>query len=183
MSATASIIDQKSYGMAASDHLAFFDGSELEKDPFTRYKEFEEFATANPDATDFPEEFSPWPEQESFTAQQIRDSIESQAVVLKNTFRDILRLAKEGIVLAEIEDDFPEDMNELDLEQYANRGHEHLVNQSILKELADLKTILRDDRKVLTDAQARRYEELFSIISERGIEIPLNLQAIFKAEL
>ena len=104
MNESASIIDQTAFGMAASDHLAFLDGSGFDKEPYAGYLAFEKFANENPEATDFPEDFCPWSQHEGFSAQEIHYFIQSQAAVLKNTFHDILSLTKQGIVSAAIND-------------------------------------------------------------------------------
>lgn len=176
MTDSVSIIDQKAYGMAASDHLAFLDGSEFEKDPYAGYVAFEQFATANPEAKDFPDGFCPWPQHEGFTAQEIQYFIQSQATALKNTFQDILSLTKQGILLAAVNDELPLDMNDLDLEGAANRGFKDVQIEAIQDELCQLQAIKEDYRKVLTDLQKRRYKALVELLREHGIEIPFNVE-------
>jgi hypothetical protein len=176
MNESASIIDQTAFGMAASDHLAFLDGSGFDKEPYAGYLAFEKFANENPEATDFPEDFCPWSQHEGFSAQEIHYFIQSQAAVLKNTFHDILSLTKQGIVSAAINDEIPQDMNDLNLEEAANRGHRESQIEALQNELSQLQAIKTDHRKVLTDLQKRRYEELVGKLRDRGIEIPFNVE-------
>lgn len=64
----------------------------------------------------------PWQPYETARPEEVLDLIEARADIVENAFRDVLNLAKQGIVEETIAGRLDSDMNTLDMANLAERG-------------------------------------------------------------
>jgi hypothetical protein len=170
------LIVQLANGMAASSHLFFDIGSDYEQSPHRAFDQFSAVASAYPESDVMPEGLGAWTHNEGCTNGEVLERMKVASGEIQKMLQALQSATKEGLVQAAINDNLPQDFNDLDMDLIASRGCETLENNDLLDEIFALTEIESSDTQVLTDKQSRRYLEIWETLKEREVDIPFGVE-------
>ncbi len=176
MAIARNFIRETAFSLVASDYLNFEDGSAYDQNAYLGWVAFDEAVSANPDLEDMPEGIEITQRNKHDSPALTQEMILGAAMVVERVLLQVLDAAKSGIVVSVIDSALPDDYNDLDMATLCQIGHVENESVSMLDELYQLTQIEYDADPGLTEAQSKRYVELWQNLKDNDIDIPFGVE-------